>query len=895
MGTTRHSSRVRAIVLTLIVCAGFFHRAPAQQTPKAKKDGPAVLVLVSRSPSDTWAVAEASGITRVLGEATPPPGAVVEYLDWQGSSGPDYEERMTAYYATKFARRKFRVVVAADEPAVEFLIRRRAALFPNTQAVFCGLRSFDETRREPWFTGIFEANDPPATFDFARRLQPRLKRFVILEDSTQSGQGALRKIRDARPEAATEVSLELLRADTAQALFEGVEELPPDSAVLMTRARLARRVFEELRDRCPVPIYGLRAPMHLPGILGGVLLDGEQHGAEAGRIALRLLAGEKAGDIPFSPGVPYRVVADHGQMQRFGFPLSALPPGCEVLNIPPSVWQRHRRVLLGSGAVIVVLGALVLALLVLLRQKRAAAARLDRSLSVLSATFDSISDGVLVVSKAGKMTNCNGRFLELWKVPRDLAEKRDDSTLLQTVYGQLKDADAFLKRVQELYAHPEESSSDLIEFTDGRVFERDSRPQRQGGEIVGRVWSFRDATARRRAEEERLRLSGQLAQAQKMEALGTLAGGIAHDFNNMLTGILGCSQLALDRLPPTHPAADELRQVIEAGERASDLVRQILTFSRKRTPEKKVVSLESIVRDTLRLMRATAPAGIELAAELQPGVPPVLADPAQMHQAVLNLCTNAVHAMGRGPGELRVILARSDPTPELREAYPQLPAGPLVSLSVSDTGHGMDAATLARVFEPFYSTKATGEGTGLGLAVVHGIVQAHEGAIFAQSEPGHGTTFTLLFPPASAPIAEPTAITPAGSSIPRGHGESILVVDDEPIVCEVAATMLRRLGYQPVIAHAGERALELMQAEPGACALVFTDLNMPRMTGLDLIRRLREAGDRVPCLLTTGYIGSGATEAEARALGVSDIVEKPFTERTLGLAVSTALDGTLPA
>jgi signal transduction histidine kinase len=438
--------------------------------------------------------------------------------------------------------------------------------------------------------------------------------------------------------------------------------------------------------------------------------------------------------------------------------------------------------------------------------------------------------------------------------------------------------------VQELYAQPKAASSDLIEFKDGRVFERDSRPQVQGGVIVGRVWSFRDVTARRRAEEERERLSTELAQAQKMEALGTLAGGVAHDFNNILTGILGCSELALSHLPGTHPAAGEMRQVISSAERASDLVRQILTFSRKRAPEKKVVSLEPIVRETLKLLRATAPAAIELAAELPPGVPPILADPAQMHQALLNLCTNALQAMGRGPGRLRVALAAREPPSELRAEHPQWPPGPLVCLTVADTGHGMDVAELARVFEPFFTTKDPGAGTGLGLSVVHGITEIHDGAVKVRSEVNKGTVFQLFLPPSLAPLGEPAV----QKSAPAGHGERILVVDDEKVVAEVAASMLRRLGYEVTTCAGAEQALELLTATPGAWALVLSDLNMPRLTGLDLVRRLRAAGNAVPCLLATGFVDSAGTEAEARALGIGEILEKPFTKESLGRSVAAA-------
>jgi CheY-like chemotaxis protein len=375
-----------------------------------------------------------------------------------------------------------------------------------------------------------------------------------------------------------------------------------------------------------------------------------------------------------------------------------------------------------------------------------------------------------------------------------------------------------------------------------------------------------------------------------MEALGTLAGGVAHDFNNILTGILGCSELALSELPRSHPAAEELRQVIASAERASGLVRQILTFSRKRTPEKKVLILEPIVRETLKLLRATAPAAIELVAELPPGVPPVLADPAQMHQALLNLCTNALHAMGRGPGRLRVVLAAAEPPAALRQEHSQWPTGPLVCLTVADTGHGMAAAELARVFEPFFTTKDPGVGTGLGLSVVHGIMQIHDGAVTVESELNKGTVFRLFLPPTQAPVDE----LPLLESVPVGHGERILVVDDEPVVAEVAASMLRRLGYDVTTCAGAERALELLAAAPDSWALVLSDLNMPRLTGLDLIRRLRDAGNAIPCLLATGFIDSASTESEARALGIGEILEKPFTKESLGRAVAAVLAASRP-
>ena len=874
------------LVALLSAATGWAAPAPTPAPAIRKKNVP-ILVLVSRSPNDAWAVSEVDGIVRGIRRAEQGFTPTVEYLDWQNGSGPEYEERLAAYYAVKFAGRDIKVVIAADDPAVNFLLNRRDTLFPRAQAVFCGVQHFDPAKRPPWVTGLLESNDTPGTFALAQKLQPGLKRFLILEDTTGAGAAAQRRISAAYPDPPRRITLELLRADTVQDLYSEVENLPPDTAVLMTRARLARRVMEELRERCPVPIYGLRAPMHLSGILGGSVLDGELHGEAAAAVAMRLLAGEKAAEIPFGMAGWHRLVVDYGQMQRFGLSFSALPPGTEVLNRPPSFWEDHGQIVVVAGAIVLALGVLIFALARQLAYNRAAVAQIDQSHSLLTATFDAIGEGVLVVDRTGKIAGHNEQFLQLWQIPPALAESKDDDALRHFVLAQLKDPEAFRRRVAELYAHPEECSHDTIEFLNGRFVDRISRPQRQQGEIVGRVWSFRDITAERRAQEERERLASDLSQGQKMEALGTLAGGIAHDFNNMLTGILGCTDLALGNLPLGHPARDDLKQVIHAAERAADLVRQILTFSRKRAPERKVLPLEPLIRETLKLLRATVPAGIELAAEMQPGVPPVLAEPAQLQQTLLNLCTNAVHAMGMGPGELRITLEHGVAPAEVRQANPHLPEGPLVCLTVHDTGHGIAPADLARIFDPFYTTKAPGEGTGLGLAVVHGIVRAHEGAIAAESSPGQGTTMALYFP-ATVKAEEVATATPAPP--PRGHGETVLVVDDESTVAEVAAAMLRRLGYHPVTCHGGEQAFELLRAEPGGCSLVLTDLNMPRISGLELIRRLRAAGNRVPCVVATGFIGSAGVEDEIRALDVREILSKPFSPDSLGHAVSRALE-----
>ena len=862
--------------------------------PKAKASQNNILILVTRNPSDPWVESQVEGMLHIFRGQIPAITPAIEYMDWQIVRADQQEKRLADYYASKFADKKFRVVIAQGAQAVLFLLKFHDSLFPEAQGVFCGIHHMEKTQ-PPWLTGVFEVQDAPGTFRLARALQPDLRRLVILDDLAGSGLIQQRSIEEAFPKETTAIRTELLRTENVQQLFAALEALPPDTAVLMTRPRPVRQFMMELRDHCPVPIYGLCAPLHLPGILGGSLLDGEEHGASAAHLALRLLRGEHADAVPVIADPPHRLVVLHDQMVRFGFPLSALPEGTEILGRPPGIFEKHGRVLLVSGAVVLALLAGILTLVCILRQKRASAKALGHSLSTLNGTFDSISDGVLVVDLKGRVTNQNERFLELWGIPRDLPDHERDDVLLSYVIRRLKDPAAFVARVKHLYAHPEESSSDLVEFSDGRVFERDSRPQRDGSQIVGRVWSFRDITARVTAQQEKHHLLEQLAQSQKMEAVGTLAGGIAHDFNNILTGVIGYAELARARLPATHPSAVDLGDVLSAGERARNLVRRILTFSRKHKPEKEAVSLKPVIGEILKLLRATIPASIEIHAEFQETSDCVLADAAQIHQGILNLATNAVHAMAGGPGTLNVSLETITGSPQLARENPLLLTGEWVRVSVSDTGHGMDPVTVRRIFEPFYTTKKPGEGTGLGLAVVHGIVTAHGGVVTVETAPGKGSTFRLCFPLAEKP-ADPSLgkLHPSSTVVPRGHGEHVLVVEDETSVAEIARHFLTGLGYHATVCHSPEQALEELRLNASDYAAVLTDLSMPRMTGLDLIRRIHQQEPGLPCVLCTGFVVSAATENEATQLGVRDVVTKPYSRQDLAFALDRALYGGKP-
>ncbi len=397
-----------------------------------------------------------------------------------------------------------------------------------------------------------------------------------------------------------------------------------------------------------------------------------------------------------------------------------------------------------------------------------------------------------------------------------------------------------------------------------------------------------EATARRerrKSEEERSKLETKLRQAQKMEAMGRLAGGIAHDFNNILTAILGHAEMAAFHLADS-PAKGNIEQVLKASARARDLVQQILAFSRQRPAEKKIILLDSVVHEATKLLRATIPAAVEISVHIPPAGAPVLADPSQIHQIIINLGTNAAHAMKDRGGRLEIGLVKCTVGADLVRQFAQLHAGPHMCLTISDTGSGMDAGTLERLFEPFFTTKGPGEGTGLGLAVVHGIVQSHDGAISVESHPGTGTVFRTYFPiVASGPAQAPQ---PAAPPIPRGKGELVLFIDDESSVLALAEAMLKNLGYTTLGCSHPEQGLAVFEERQDDIALVITDLSMPGMSGLELAKKLLQIRPSARIILTSGYTGDLDIEQCSR-LGFRGLLTKPFALRTLGETISKAL------
>lgn len=419
---------------------------------------------------------------------------------------------------------------------------------------------------------------------------------------------------------------------------------------------------------------------------------------------------------------------------------------------------------------------------------------------------------------------------------------------------------------------------DIVSPKDNRFYHISNSPIAHGDGSVSKMTVFRDTT-------EMHKMETQLQQAQKMEAIGTLAGGIAHDFNNILFPMLGYTEMMLEDVPDDSPFQDKLQGILTGAMRAGDLVKQILTFSRQSDHEMKPLRIQLVLKEVLKLIRSTLPTTIDISQHIRSDCRLVMADPTQIHQIAMNLMTNAYHAMEGTGGTLTVTLKEVELTAgDLKDTV--MVPGPHVCLMVADTGPGMDQGVLDRIFDPYFTTKEEGKGTGLGLAVVHGIVKDHGGHISVFSEPGKGTEFKVYLPV----IQTETDAKEIGKRfiVPKGD-ERILLVDDEQEIVAMLKLMLERLGYHVTCRTSSIEALEAFKQNPNSFDLIITDLTMPNMTGEQLARQIIEIRPDMPVILCTGF-SEKMSKKKADALGIKSLVMKPVVKSDLANTIRKALE-----
>jgi len=504
-------------------------------------------------------------------------------------------------------------------------------------------------------------------------------------------------------------------------------------------------------------------------------------------------------------------------------------------------------------------------------------ARVDRQR--FAAIVSQAAEAVLITDARAKIVFVNPAFTSLLgysprdvigQTPRLFRTDRHDDAFYRTIRETLEKKHVW----RGLFTNRSKDGALLeLETVISAVFD-------EHGKLCNYVSAARDLTHERQLEK-------QLHHAQKMEALGTLAGGIAHDFNNILSAIIGYAELGMLE-PCLAPSVQEsLEQVLKAAHRAADLVSRILIFSRRTASERQPIMVGPIVDECLTLLRGSIPASIEICKHVDEHMPPVMTDPTQMHQLLMNLCTNASYAMRDNGGTLTVSLRPVSIEQKRASWQSGLATGNYVEIVVADTGQGMAPATMARIFDPYFTTKRGGEGTGLGLATVHGIVMLHEGAIHVDSTLGEGTTFTILLP-----VCHPDAVVPdmpvAKREMHRGNNEHILVVDDEEAIAKMLEATLDWLGYQVEAFTSSVKALERFQQDPRRFDAVITDQTMPTLVGSELARRLLDIRPDLPIILCSGYTEMVNADSVA-SIGIRKFIMKPVAGKALAVILQSLL------
>jgi len=503
----------------------------------------------------------------------------------------------------------------------------------------------------------------------------------------------------------------------------------------------------------------------------------------------------------------------------------------------------------------------------------------ERERERLLSAIEQVAEAIIITDPEGAIQYVNPAFEEVTGYGADEVRGQNPRILKSG-----KQEDPFYRELWQTITSGETWQGRMVnKRKDGTLYTEDatiSPVVDAAGSITNFVAVKRDVTAE-------IDLETRLARAQKMEAIGTLAGGIAHDFNNILSAILGFTEMVAADLPEGSRNREDLDEVITACSRARDLVKQILAFSRRSEHEARPLRIDLVVNEALKMLRSSLPSSIEMNKLIKPGLPTVLADPTQIHQIVMNLCANAAQAMENEHGTIEVALDDLLVDEDTAGKPGDLPPGSYVRLGIRDSGKGMPPEICDRIFEPYFTTKKPGEGTGLGLAVVYGIVKGLGGDVSVESRIGRGTTFRI-YVPAAGKQEESTRPTAGQAPLPAGT-ERILFVDDEPPIVKLGAKYLRRVGYEVTTRQSSKEALELFQSDPRRFDLIITDMTMPHMTGDELAAELLSIRSDIPVVLCTGY-SRRITEVKARELGIRAYVMKPLTQHELATKVREVLD-----
>jgi two-component system cell cycle sensor histidine kinase/response regulator CckA len=805
---------------------------------------------------------------------------VNEYLDVKRDQSPEYLALMEQVLARKHHASRFSLVITSDDAAFRFALRLQDTMLGGAPVVFCGVNDWDPAliSGHQRVTGVVERGDFVPTLALIRQTRPGLRTLHVLSDSTATAETNLAELRKAALQTLPGVELRVLRGLDLPDLAAKLRGAAPGDAAFFIAYWKGTQGQTLLPDELApvlggsaVPVFGRSEWMVGRGSVGGMCITGRAHGRFAGDVARRILRGESAADVPVFTGSTNEWLLDWGELERHAIDLSLIPAGARIINRPASLWADHRDLILATSAVIMALVALAVALAGAgLRERRARRALAARE-GELKAIFAQSAHLAGMLDPQGRVVAVNAVAQAMAGVPQerllgqwfwDCPWWSHDEAMRDRLRRSIGEAVQGLKvRFPTTHRDPQgvlrHIDFSLTVLRDGE------------GRLIGFLPEGRDITEQVRFEEERRTVEERLRASERLEALGQLAGGIAHDFNNQLAGILGFAELLAARTSDPQ-LKGYAAAIITAAENSAGLTRQMLAFARRGAVADAVIDVHRTITETATLLQAGLGQRIRLSLRLAASRCTVVGDATLLSNAILNLGLNARDAMPEG-GSLTIATADD-----------RLGDGPAVRLTVSDTGTGMTAEVQARIFEPFYTTKGPGRGTGLGLAAVHGTVLRCGGTITVSSAPGQGSSFIIHVPLAVA--ATPAPVLVAHPATLQGQA---LIIDDEASLRDLTSDLLTQAGMATQVADGGAAAARLAAAG-GRWDLVVLDMLMPDMDGPATFAALRAHQPDLRILLVSGFVPEERLQPLLDA-GRTRFLAKPFSAAALVAAAAGLL------
>ncbi|GEM_PF-569500 len=1002
--------RLAVIILIVLLATVCLNRPGHAHNTKPRK----VLVLHSYHQGYKWTDDIAKGLKTTFSKSPRRIVLNVEYMDTKRTATYGYYETLATFYRKKYSGQKFDIIICSDNNAVQFMSTYGRKLFPDIPVVFCGfnfLREKDLIGLEG-FTGVNEEADLKSGLDLALRIHPDTTTIYVINDRTITGSRVMERLREVTPDFADRAEFVFLDNLAMHDLLETLRSMAHGDLVFYTfffRDQV-NRFFEYdesirlIAENCPVPIYGAWDFSLGNGIVGGLLTSGYYQGQAAGQLALEILNGKPAGELPVVFDSPNRYMFDYRYLKKFHINPDRLPDEAILINKPPSIYHHYRHAVWTGLAAFALQLCIIFFLTISIVRRRRIEKAIRQSENRLNMILETANEGFWEISSDGIGINVNAELCRMLNRTRDeivgypiyaftddanrsifesqLAKRRQGKRSQYEIVLQKSDGKAIhcqfnssplfdeqsrymgsfamvtdispRKHSERALKNREAMLRAVFESTDngivvvnaaGHISQMNDRfrsifpmPKRETNnhlshpmifndcmkphiaqhempshfyqpsiasqnKIISRircrngtvvdvscyplqfdkhrendfVFSFRDIT-------DNIRLESQLLQSQKMEALGTLTSGIAHDFNNILAAIQGYAEILKYHLKDRPDAIQKISRVLKASQRAKTLVQQIHSFSRPQHIEPRAFRAGLIIKEVVKLLQASIPSNISIQMDMRTKRDTITVDPGQIHQVIMNLCTNAVHAMQDEGGVLTVVLENVRFQTDQQFIDIALSEGNYLSLRVKDTGHGMSPELMTKIFDPYFTTKEKGRGTGLGLSVTLGIVKNHGGAIKVESNEWHGTDFTVYLP--LSDDVEPSE-QKRTSPLPTGTG-MIFFVDDEPDLIEMMEEMLLQLGYQTASFSNSQEALEVFEKNSDKFDLAIVDMAMPGLSGSDLAKTMRQIKPDLPIILCTGD-KEGAINTQYIKSRFDHVIMKPLDMQTLAETVHQAL------